>query len=129
MTPSDDRIAPVAPPDELWDAAAADYAAGRVIKLEIRNTHAAAEVLVTLTWLTQWRTLALSVSQRRAIRTAASQIHRDAVHPCLGKRQIPGRDGCYMAAPYPGVTLTWQALWNDPSVPVLLTLDADPDGY
>lgn len=124
MNPNEGHPAPAPPADALWRAAIADYEAGRVMRLEVSNAHADVAVHCTLTWLDQWRRLPLSVSARHAIRTAASQIHRDIVHPCLGKRTMPDADGYWMASPYDAITITWCAHWSEPTVPVLLTLDS-----
>lgn len=122
------RPGPVAPHGDEWSAAVADYSIGRVVPFRLGLGDDAVEVAATASWVRQWRDVPLTARQRAAVRAACTQIAKDRVHPCLGKRVAPVEPvgETWMASPTSGVTVTWRAHWSTPDVPVLMTLLHDP---
>lgn len=118
------RTAPLDPPWDLWEAAQAEFDAGKVLRFIFTVSGDSVPVAVTLGWLRSWRREPLTWTQRTAVRTACAQIARDRIHPCLGKRRVEYEPiGSWKASPCPGVTVTWRPHWGEADVPVMLTLD------
>ena len=119
------------PPNELteppigeWIKAHDDYDRGRVMQLDFAapDDQVRIPVSMTLSWLGAWRTLPLTKTQRRAIRTATIQISRGQVHPCLNQQRAPQKPhGAQQVSPTPDVLVTWRPHWSALGVPVLLT--------
>ena len=93
------------------------------------NDQDTVEVTATAAWLRAWRRTMLTSQQRSLVRAACTQIAKDRVHPCLGARAVTVDPvgSAWMASPSPGVTVTWQAHWSTPDVPVMMTLTYDLD--
>lgn len=128
MTVTTDRAAPIPPGDELWAAAQDEFTRGKVFEFAFNVNGEMVPVTVTAGWIAAWRDAPLTLQQRLAIKHACTQISRDRVHPCLGKRGlvIDGSGEAWMASPCPGVTVTWRAHWSQFAVPVMMTLTYDP---
>lgn len=128
VTAAAQRSEPTAPDADAWTAANTEFDAGRVLGFSFTNDDGGTvPVKVTLGWLHAWRRLPLTLTQRSTVRTACTQISRDKIHPCLGKRRVDMEPiGAWMASPCPGVTVTWRPHWNDSTVPVMLTLTLSP---
>lgn len=126
--PVNPRPHPVDPDAARWATAVRDYEVGLVTSLVLGVGEESVEVAVTRSWLRDWQRAALSTQDRAAVRAACTQIAKDRVHPCLGKRvaAVEPVGSTWMASPVPGVTVTWRAHWSSPEVPVLMTFVHDP---
>lgn len=127
---SDPRPHPVTPGADQWAAAERDYDMGMVTTFLLGVGAEQVAVDATRAWLLDWRRAPLSTQERAAVRAACTQIAKDRVHPCLGKRvaSVEPVGSVWMASPSPGVTLTWREHWSTPGVPVLMTFVHDPAG-
>lgn len=106
-----------------------DFDLGRVTPFVLQSENEeTVEVTATAAWLRAWQRTVLSSQQRALVRAACTQIAKDRVHPCLGKRAvgIEPVGSVWMAAPSPGVTVTWRAHWSSPDIPVMMTLTYEP---
>ena len=122
------RATPAGPPPERWAEASRDYDLGRCTPLRINvEGEDPIDVAATATWLSAWQRTVLTARQRAAVRAACIQIAKCRLHPSLGAQPsgIDSEGKVLMAAPTPGVTITWQPHWSSPEVPVLMTLTLD----
>lgn len=113
-----------APTSDAWKAALADYQAGRVMRLPLRDSHGDTFTMAaTQHWLHVWKETPLDDTQRLAIRTACGQIAKGVLHPMFGKTRLVGEPiGCWQITVLNDITVTWIAHWNAEGVPVMLTL-------